>query len=249
MEITINLKRISTIVAIIAVIIGIIEGLNVFSLSGLVPDFVFYGSLAVIIDILGLLGVYISKMDIRIAAIQYIILGIGLFVTIGYYGVIGCVIFILAGVLAIVEYTQTKEEVITDKNLVLIPVLTIIVIVLFLLVTAGLGVLDNMAASDSVSVSDLSASISNEYGITSGDLKGTLNVDKEFDYLEVKVRFYNPNNLTLYESYAYTGSNVRPGNYSIDAFYYGNEMPTRAVIEVYNDINGDSIHTQNVNIN
>lgn len=39
MEITINLKTVSTIVA---VIIGIIEGLNVFSLSGLVPDFVFY---------------------------------------------------------------------------------------------------------------------------------------------------------------------------------------------------------------
>ena len=82
----------------------IIEGLNVFSLSGLVPDFVFYGSLAIIIAILGLLGVYISKMDIRIAAIQYIILGLGLFITIGYYGVIGCVIFIVAGVLAIAEY-------------------------------------------------------------------------------------------------------------------------------------------------
>ena len=36
MEITINLKTVSTIVAIVAVIIGIIEGLNVFSLSGLV---------------------------------------------------------------------------------------------------------------------------------------------------------------------------------------------------------------------
>ena len=37
--------------------------------------------------------------------------------------------------------------------------------------------------------------------------------------------------------------------YSIDAFYYGNEMPTKAVIEVYNEVNGDPIHTQNVNIN
>lgn len=117
MEITINLKTVSTIVAIVAVIIGIIEGLNVFSLSGLVPDFVFYGSLAIIIAILGLLGVYISKMDIRIAAIQYIILGLGLFITIGYYGVIGCVIFIVAGVLAIAEYVQTKEEVTPDKKL------------------------------------------------------------------------------------------------------------------------------------
>ena len=98
MEITLNLKTISTIVAVIAVIIGIIEGLNVFSLSGLVSDFVFYGSLAIIIAILGLLGVYISKMDIRIAAIQYIIIGLGLFITIGYYGVIGCVIFVVAGV-------------------------------------------------------------------------------------------------------------------------------------------------------
>lgn len=42
--------------------------------------------LAIIIAILGLLGVYISKMDIRIAAIQYIILGLGLFIAIGYYG-------------------------------------------------------------------------------------------------------------------------------------------------------------------
>ena len=186
----------------------IIEGLNVFSLSGLVPDFVFYGSLAIIIAILGLLGVYISKMDIRIAAIQYIILGLGLFIAIGYYGVIGCVIFIVAGVLAIAEYVQTKEEVTPDKKLFLIPVLTIIIIVLFLLASAGLGVLDSMAASDSVSFSGLSAAISNDYGVTSGDLTGTLNVDKDFDYLEVKVRFYNSNNLTLYESYAYTGSNV-----------------------------------------
>ena len=59
MEITINLKTVSTIVAIVVVII---------------------------IAILGLLGVYISKMDIRIAAIQYIILGLGLFIAIGYYG-------------------------------------------------------------------------------------------------------------------------------------------------------------------
>ena len=218
MEITINLKTVSTIVAIVAVIIGIIEGLNVFSLSGLVPDFVFYGSLAIIIAI-------------------------------GYYGVIGCVIFIVAGVLAIAEYVQTKEEVTPDKKLFLIPVLTIVIIVLFLLASAGLGVLDSMAASDSVSFSGLSAAISNDYGVTSGDLTGTLNVDKDFDYLEVKVRFYNSNNLTLYESYAYTGSNVHPGKYSVDAFYYGNEMPTKAVIEVYNEVNGDPIHTQNVNIN
>ena len=195
MEITINLKTVSTIVAIVAVIIGIIEGLNVFSLSGLVPDFVFYGYLAIIIAILGLLGVYISKMDIRIAAIQYIILGLGLFIAIGYYGVIGCVIFIVAGVLAIAEYVQTKEEVTPDKKLFLIPVLTIVIIVLFLLASAGLGVLDSMAASDSVSFSGLSAAISNDYGVTSGDLTGTLNVDKDFDYLEVKVRFYNSNNL------------------------------------------------------
>ena len=218
MEITINLKTVSTIVAIVAVIIGIIEGLNVFSLSGLVPDFVFYGSLAIIIAI-------------------------------GYYGVIGCVIFIVAGVLAIAEYVQTKEEVTPDKKLFLIPVLTIVIIVLFLLASAGLGVLDSMAASDSVSFSGLSVAISNDYGVTSGDLTGTLNVDKDFDYLEVKVRFYNSNNLTLYESYAYTGSNVHPGKYSVDAFYYGNEMPTKAVIEVYNEVNGDPIHTQNVNIN
>ena len=46
-----------------------------------------------------------------------------------------------------------------------------------------------------------------------------------------------------------TGSNVHPGKYSVDAFYYGNEMPTKAVIEVYNEVNGDPIHTQNVNIN
>ena len=42
---------------------------------------------------------------------------------------------------------------------------------------------------------------------------------------------------------------VHPGKYSVDAFYYGNEMPTKAVIEVYNEVNGDPIHTQNVNIN
>lgn len=118
-----------------------------------------------------------------------------------------------------------------------------------MLASAGLGVLDSMAASDSVSFSGLSAAISNDYDVTSGDLTGTLNVDKDFDYLEVKVRFYNSNNLTLYESYAYTGNNVHPGKYSVDAFYYGNEMPTKAVIEVYNEVNGDPIHTQNVNIN
>lgn len=116
---------------------------------------------------------------------------------------IGCVIFIVTGVLAIAEYVQTKEEVTPDKKLFLIPVLTIIIIVLFLLASAGLGVLDSMSASDSVSFSGLSAAISNDYGVTSGDLTGTLNVDKDFDYLEVKVRFYNSNNLTLYESYAY----------------------------------------------
>ena len=219
MEVTINLKTISTIVAIIAIIIGIIEGLNVISLSGIVSDFVFYGSLAIIIAILGFLGVYVSKTNINIAAIQYIILGIGLFLTIGYYGVIGCVIFIVAGGLAFAEYIQAKDEVSTDEKLVLIPVLTIAILVLFLLISFGLGVLDGMAESDSVSFSDLSANIANEYGTTSGDLTGTLNVDKDFDYLTVKARFYNSDNLTLYESYAYTGSNVHSGKYSIDAFY------------------------------
>ncbi|WP_299523780.1 hypothetical protein [uncultured Methanobrevibacter sp.] len=250
MEITINLRTISGIVAIIAVIIGVIEGLNVVSLSGIVPDFVFYGSLAIIIAILGILGIYISKMNIKIAAIQYMILGIGLFIIIGNYGVIGCVMFIVAGVLAIVEYMQTKPEVIdNDKKITLIPVLTVIIIILFLLITAGLGVLDSMTASDSVSLSGLSASISNEYGTTSGDLTGTLNIDKDFDYVEVKVVYYNSNNITLYDSIAYNGNNVHPGNYSFDGFYYGNEMPTRAVVEVYDDIQGDPIYTQNVNIN
>ena len=71
MEVTINLKTISTIVAIIAIIIGVIEGLNVISLSGIVSDFVFYGSLAIIIAILGFLGIYVSKTNVNIAAIQY----------------------------------------------------------------------------------------------------------------------------------------------------------------------------------
>lgn len=38
-------------------------------------------------------------------------------------------------------------------------------------------------------------------------------------------------------------------NIQLMHFIYGNEMPTKAVIEVYNEVNGDPIHTQNVNIN
>ena len=84
---------------------------------------------------------------------------------------------------------KLKRKLQQIKKLFLIPVLTIIIIVLFLLVSVGLGILDSMAASDSVSFSDLSASISNEYGTTSGDLTGTLNVDKDFDYLKLKLVF------------------------------------------------------------
>ena len=36
---------------------------------------------------------------------------------------------------------------------------------------------------------------------------------------------------------------------NIQLMHFGNEMPTKAVIEVYNEVNGDPIHTQNVNIN
>ncbi|WP_298521969.1 zinc-ribbon domain-containing protein [uncultured Methanobrevibacter sp.] len=236
------ISKLPLILAIIGIVAAVGEGLGTPMLMGWNNILI-----AMAIGVLGgLIGIFImEKMnEPLIAAAEFIVTGIIVFMFIGRFGEISAALFIIAGILVL--YLKGMRN--NNKKLWAIPILTFVLV--FVALIAG-GALYQMNAENSVVVGNLSQNITdNGYGYYTGYLTGDIHVDSNFDYLSVKVDYYDSEDKIIDSSIGWYGSNPQSGNtYKISSWYWETNPPAKAKLYVVDSANDDvPLYSENITI-
>ena len=198
----------------------------------------------------GCLGLYLYhfKKEYLIAGIQFIVTGILMTFLIGNMAFIGCIIFILAGILSIV---LNKKYNINNKILLSLPVVTVILMILVGVLFVGIGDYNQSQLSKQVTLSNVNNDIAYSYGYYEGNLKGDIHFDTSLDDVSMEVEFMDENGKVLDKTYALTESSVEADKtYQFDAWYMKQEKPYTAQIILKNDAfsDVDPFYVQNVTL-
>ena len=176
-------NKLPLILAVIAIIIGVGEGLGTPMLMGW-NDIIAAIAVAIIGGLIGI--ILMEKMDEPlIAAAEFIVTGALIYMFIARFGEISAILFIVAGILTL--YLKGMKN--SDKKLWAIPILTFVLI--FLMIIAG-GVIYQANAENSIAIGNITQNITDDgYGYYTGELVGDIYVGTNFDYLEVTVNYYD----------------------------------------------------------
>lgn len=241
-----KLILIPLVLGIIGVVVGLAEGLSCPMLFGWVNIM----TEIVIAIVGGCFGLYLYhfKKEYLIAGIQFIITGILMTLLIGNMALIGCIIFILAGILSIV---LTKKYNVDNKKLLILPIFTVILMIVIAVLFVGVGEYNQSQLSNEVSISNLNNDIAYSYGYYDGSLKGDIYFDTSFDYVSMEVEFLDENGKVLDTTYALMDSSVEAGKtYQFEALYIKEEKPYTAQISLKNSALDDDgpFYVQNVTL-
>lgn len=234
------------ILGIIGVVVGLAEGLSCPMLFGWINIM----TEIVIAVVGGCFGLYLYhfKQEYLIAGIQFIITGILMVLLIGNMAFIGCIIFILAGILSIF---LTKKYTVDNKRLLILPIFTVILMIIVAVLFVGLGEYNQSQLSNEVSISNLNNDIAYSYGYYDGYLKGDVYFDTSLDYVSMEVEFLDENGKVLDSTYALMDSSVEAGKtYQFEALYMKEEKPYTAQISMKNSALDDEgpFYVQNVTL-
>lgn len=239
-----KLILIPLVLGIIGVIVGLAEGLGcpmLFGWENIMTEMV-------IAVVGGCLGIFLFKFkkEYLIAGIQFIITGILMTFLIGNMALIGCIIFIIAGILSIV---LTKKYNMDNKVLLILPVFTIVLMILVAVLMVGVGEYNQSQLADQVTISNVQNTITQSYGYYDGYLKGDISFDTSLDYVSMEVEFYDANGKVLDTTYALMDTSVEAGKtYQFEALYMKQEKPYKAQISLKNSVDEDPFYVQEVNL-
>ena len=240
-----KLILIPLVLGIIGLIVGLAEGLSCPMLFGWINIM----TEMVIAVVGGCFGIYLFKFkeEYFIAGIQFIVTGILMTFLIGNMALIGCIIFIIAGILAIV---LTKKYNMDNKVLLALPVFTIILMILVAVLMVGIGDYNQSQLADKVSISNVENTITQSYGYYDGSLKGDVYFDTTLDYVSMEVEFYDANGKVLHTTYALMDTSVEAGKtYQFEAMYMKQEQPYKAQISLKNSaLEDEPFYVQEVNL-
>ena len=268
--------KFNPIFAILGFIFGVVGGFIAYFLSGFDSELMTNGSIALISGILGLIGIWLFNRDYRVAIAQYTIAGIGVLIGVSLYGVVGCIFYVLAAVVALMEKDKVKPIISqtnnihyfgnkdnipqvpvikSDSRLWIIPLVSFIVI---LLVGIGGNISHDMEISQKASSLEVSnvAIESEGYSMykVSCDLKSSMN----YKYLQMEVIFYDSNNAIIGKSPLVWNMNNPQKDQIIKVSgtamtSNSKNVPVRAELYFYDDaLNSnpnDAIYVHNVTIN
>ena len=223
------------ILGIIGVVIGIVEGLSCPVLFGWINIM----SEMVIAVVGGCFGLYLYhfKKEYLISGIQFIITGILMTFLIGNMALIGCIIFLVAGILSIF---LTKKYNVDNKFLLILPVFTVILMILIAGLFVGIGEYNQNQLSKQVTISNVHNDISESYGYYGGNLKGDIHFDTSLDYVTMEVEFMDENGKILENNYALMDSSVDADKtYQFETYYMKQEKPYTAQIILKNSASND----------
>lgn len=236
------INKLPLILAIIAIVIGIGEGLGTPMLMGW--DNIIMAMVIAIIG--GLIGIFImEKMNEPvIAAAEFIVTGILVFMFIGRFGEISAILFIAAAILTL--YLKGMHN--SNKKLWAIPILTFVLI--FVLLIAG-GAIYQVNAENSIAVSNITQNITdNGYGYYDGKIEGDIRVDSNFDYLCVNIVYYDSEGKIIQSDIGWNEINPQSGNtYKFSSWYFKENPPAKAIISVVDSSDDTTpLYTENITI-
>lgn len=236
------LTKLPLILAIIAIVASIGEGLGTPMLMGW--DNIL---MAIAIGVIGgLIGIFLMEkmQEPVIAAAEFIVTGIIVFMFIGRFGEISAILFIVAAILAL--YFKGMKN--SNKKLWAIPILTFILVFVVLIAS---GALYQVNAENSITVGNLSQNITdNGYGYYSGDISGDIHVDANFDYLEVTVNYYDDQGKVIASSIGWNELHPDSGKtYTFKGNYFDEKAPTKAEVVVVDSAKSTTpLYTENITI-
>lgn len=234
--------KLPLILAIIAIVVGVGEGLGTPMLMGW-NDII---SSMIIAIVGGLIGIFLlEKMnEPLIAAAEFIVTGVLIYMFIARFGEISAILFIVAAILAL--YIKGMHN--TEKKLWAIPILTFVLV--FVMLIAG-GALYQANAENSIAVGNLSQNITDDgYGYYTGYITGDIRVDSNFDYLCVNVDYYDSEGKIIDSNIGWNDNHPESGNtYKISSWYFKENAPAKAKITVVDSATDNTpLYTENITI-
>lgn len=236
------INKLPLILSIIAIVAGVGEGLGTPMLMGW--DNILIAMAIAIVG--GLIGIFLmEKMnEPLIAAAEFIVTGVLIYMFIGRFGEISAILFIVAAILAL--YFKGMHN--TDKRLWAIPILTFVLI--FVMLIAG-GAVYQANAENSIAVGNITQNITDDgYGYYSGQVSGDLRVDTNFDYLEVTVNYYDSQGKVIDSTIGWNDLNPESGKtYKFGGYYFSQQQPSIAEIKVVDSAKSTTpLYTENITI-
>lgn len=236
------ITKLPLIIASIAIIMAIFEGLGTPMLMGMDNILMAIG----VSVIGGLVGIFLMEKlnEALIAAIEFIAVGAIIFMFIGRFGEISAILFIIAAIITL--YFKGLE--VFNKKLWIIPVITVIGI--FLILIFG-GAIYQINAENSVTVGNLTQNIAYDgYGYYTGYITGDIKVDANFDYLSVDINYYDADGKIIASSIGWNELNPESGHtYKISDMYFETTPPARAEIKVVDSASSDNVlYTENITL-
>lgn len=236
------LNKLPLIVAAIASIIAIFEGLGTPMLMG-------WNSILMAIGvgvIGGLIGIFLMEKlnEPLIAAVEFVTVGAIIFMFIGRFGEISTILFIIAAILTL--YFKGLETM--NKKLWAIPIITLIGV--FAILILG-GAAYQMNAENSVSVGNLSQNITNNgYGYYEGYITGDIKVDASFDYLSVDIDYYDAEGKIIDSTIGWNELHPESGHtYKISGWYFKQTQPVKAEIKVVDSAKSKTpLYSENITL-
>lgn len=253
--------KINPIMAVLGFIFGLGGALVAYSFTGLSAELATNGSITLIASILGLIGIYLFEKDYKIAIAQYIICGLGVLIGTSLYGVLGCLFYIIAAIVAFVEKDKSgnkssnsfddirfygNENQIrqrynifsnsSSKNTMLwaIPAVSLIIIIL-VGVLGGLSYQNDMQnKANGIQINDISSDLKVSYGYYTGGIQGTLTTERDIESAQVKGVWYSADGSQIDQTY---DSNILSDlksnqKYQIDIPYYKESSYKPAKVEI-----------------
>lgn len=234
--------KLPLILAIIAIVVGVGEGLGTPMLMGW--DSIISSMIIAIVG--GLIGIFLlEKMnEPLIAAAEFIVTGVLIYMFIARFGEISAILFIVAAILAL--YIKGMQN--TEKKLWAIPILTFVLV--FVMLIAG-GALYQANAENSIAVGNLTQNITDDgYGYYTGYITGDIRVDSNFDYLCVNVDYYDSEGKIIDSNIGWNDNHPESGNtYKISSWYFKENAPAKAKITVVDSATDNTpLYTENITI-
>lgn len=104
----------SVIFAILGAVFGFLAGIGAIALSGLINSLVVNGVIAIFASIVGLLGIWLTDKDFKIATVQYIVAAVGLIIGTFLLGSVGALFYFLAAIF-VYKNGNKKEGAMKDE--------------------------------------------------------------------------------------------------------------------------------------
>ncbi len=267
------------IIAVVAFIFGLGGSLVAFSLSEFSADLAVYGSITLIASILGLVGIFLFDKDYKVAIVQYVVCGMSIFVGASLVGILGCLFYMIAAVLAYIE-REKSDNFLTDGfndinyygNEVQIKqryrnfptninnrfYWIMVIISVILIVSAGvLGFAGYnyvlQQKSEGLLITNISADLKESYGYYSGGVQGTLTSTNDIENVQVKGVWYGKDGTQLAQTYNSNSFDDISADqkYQINIPYFKESQykPVKVKIQIYENYEDTPLYTQTVNFN